>query len=185
MMNPAWRPLAPEVERLQTALRTASPSRHGLVPRCQGRHGCHLGLTAPFVCIHGDRTYLLGRNEPKPDCIIAVQHPLRPGSWVWVVVELTVAVKQPGEIAKQIRAGANAIRSHGLTDLVAGEVIPVYLERRGRGHVAQRSALGRPEHRIEFGDQTATILTGECGASLIDVMSDLERPADPRRRRGR
>lgn len=170
------------LDRLQKHLEEQFPTRHGIKSKCQGAHGCRFGLAWPYVCVSCDGSGLFGQNDPKPDCIIAARHPARQHDWLWVVVEMTVDQKEPAEIVKQIRAGAEAIESKGLRDVLPVDLLPLYLERRGHGHVAARTALDRKDHRISFGDRTFTVQTGPCKTTLTQLWKELNAlPTMPQR----
>lgn len=173
------------LELLRSHLETESHKQHGMEPRCRGAHRCDLHVHPPFVCVSCDRSYLFSQNDPKPDCLIATKHPRRPETWLWVVVEMTVDQKEPEEILKQLRAGVAVLESNGLLTLVAGELLLLYVEGRGRRHVAKRTALDRGRRQIMLYGARLPVFTAACNAHLttvIDEIADLRASATKRRR---
>jgi hypothetical protein len=90
------------------------------------------------------------------------------------VVEMTKGRKEPADIVRQIQSGAETIQARGLSAIVGGDLLPLYLEGRGRGHVATRTALRHQAHQIPFDDRVVPIFTAACGATLSSIFDEMD-----------
>jgi hypothetical protein len=136
-----------------------------ITSRCR-KSRCILKLPSDgVICVDRDKCGCFQRDAKKPDFIVLCVG-RTPAILKWVVVEIKTRVRDPGDIAGQLQAGAHAIQNntHFKVNRGSQDLIPLLLHDR---HIRTADFTRK---RITFQGKFIPVVHKHCGVAISDIL---------------